>query len=59
MIVYFRALAKRHLTIDLEHSDLPAPAVSPGVQRMTIRFDLEERKPRSHHGPEPKEEAEE
>jgi hypothetical protein len=47
VILYFRALAKRHITLDVEHSARPAPDVAPGMRRVTLRFDLEERKPRS------------
>ena len=46
VILYFRALAKRHLALDIERSSRPAPDQPPEFKRVTLRLDLQERKPR-------------
>jgi hypothetical protein len=49
-----RSLARRRLTMNVEHSAIPLPDLTPGFKRMAVYFDLEERK-----SPAPKSEEEE
>lgn len=48
VVLLFRSLAKRRITMNIEQTSIPLPQLPPDHRRLAIYFDLEERRPKEN-----------